>query len=388
MIGLFSLFLALLTAPFKSKIRLEAENAALRHQLIVLRRNVHGRVRLTNNDRRFLIQLYRWFPSILQVLTIVQPETLVRWHRAGFRYYWRWKSRPRGGRPQIETDLRALIRRMSIENPLWGAPRIHGELLKLGFEVAQSSVAKYMVKRRGPLSQGWRTFLRNHAPDIVAMDLFVVPTIGFNLLYAFVIVRLDRRDLVWINVTANPTAEWVARQITEAFPWDEAPHYLIRDRDRIYGSVVTRRLRAMGIRDKPTAPASPWQNGFAERLIGSIRRECVDHIIVLGEMHLRRVLKSYADYYNSVRTHRSLNKDAHSPNSANRKHQITRHPWWTSPPLRPSLSFRYTQDTAKKKARRLVPVVLAWWFAVRRCESPRCTYGVVAANTAKNAASR
>jgi transposase InsO family protein len=142
--------------------------------------------------------------------------------------------------------------------------------------------------------------LRNHAPDIAAMDLFVVPTIGFDLLYAFVIVRLDRRDLVWINVTANPTAEWVARQITEAFPWDEAPHYLIRDRDRIYGSVVTRRLRAMGIRDKPTAPASPWQNGFAERLIGSIRRECVDHIIVLGEMHLRRVLKSYGDYYNPV----------------------------------------------------------------------------------------
>src|ERR1700738_3811717 len=152
----------------------------------------------------------------------------------------------------------------------------------------------------GPPSQGWRTFLRNHAPDIFAMDLFVVPTIGFDLLYAFVIVRLDRRDLVWINVTAKPTAEWVARQITEAFPWDEAPHYLIRDRDRIYGSVVTRRLRAMGIRDKPTAPASPWQNGFAERLIGSIRRECVDHIIVLGEMHLRRVLKSYADYYNPV----------------------------------------------------------------------------------------
>jgi transposase InsO family protein len=167
-----------------------------------------------------------------------------------------------------------------------------------------------MVKRRAPSNQGWRTFLRNHAPDIAAMDLFVVPTIGFKLLYGFVIVRIDRRDLVWINVTTNPTAEWVARQITEAFPWDEAPHYLIRDRDRIHGSVVTRRLRAMGIRDKPTAPASPWQNGFAERLIGSIRRECVDHIIVLGEIHLRGVLKSYADYYNSVRTHRSLNKDS------------------------------------------------------------------------------
>jgi transposase InsO family protein len=194
--------------------------------------------------------------------------------------------------------------------PLWGAPRIHGELLKLGFEVAQSSVAKYMVKRRTPPSQGWRTFLRNHAPDIAAMDLFVVPTVGFDLLYAFVIVRLDRRDLVWINVTANPTAEWVARQITEAFPWNEAPRYLIRDRDRIYGSVVRRRLRAMGIRDKPTAPASPWQNGFVERLIGSIRRECVDHIIILGEAHLRRILRSYACYYNGIRTHRSLGKDA------------------------------------------------------------------------------
>jgi transposase InsO family protein len=272
-----------------------------------------------------LIQLYRWFPSILQVLTIIRPETLVHWHRAGFRCYWRWTSRLLGGRPQIDTELRALIRRMSIENPLWGAPRIHGELLKLGFEVAQSSVAKYMVKRRGPPSQAWPTFLRNHAADIAAMDLFVVPTIGFDLLYAFVIVRLDRRDLVWINVTAHPTAEWVARQITEAFPWEEPPHYLIRDRDWIYGSVVTRRLRAMGIRDQPTAPASPWQNGFAERLIGSIRRECVDHIIVLGEAHLRRVLKSCAGYYNSVRTHRSLNKDAPDSRPVQRTGIISSH---------------------------------------------------------------
>src|SRR5471030_2650330 len=205
MIGLFSLFLALLTAPFKSKIRLEAENAALRHQLIVLRRKLQGRFRLTNNDRWFLIQLYRWFPSILNVLTIIRPETLVRWHSAGFRCYWRWKSRSRGGRPQIETNLRALIRQMSKENPLWGAPRIHGELLKLGFDVAQSSVSKYMVKRRGPPSQGWRTFLRNHAPNIAAMDLFVVPTIGFDLLYAFIIVRLDRRDLVWSSIRSTTT---------------------------------------------------------------------------------------------------------------------------------------------------------------------------------------
>src|ERR1700716_4428549 len=203
MIGLLCFILAVLASLFRSKLRLEAENAVLRHQLMVLRRKLRGWVRLTNHDRWFFIQLYRWVPSILEVSPIFLPETLVRWHRAGFRCYWRWKSRRRGGRPQIETELRALIRRMSVENPLWGAPRIHGELLKLGFEVAQSSVAKYMVKWRRPPSQGWRTFLRNHAPDIAAMDLLVVPTIGFKLLYGFVIVRVDRRDLVRINVTTN-----------------------------------------------------------------------------------------------------------------------------------------------------------------------------------------
>jgi hypothetical protein len=215
MIALICFVLAVLGSPFKSNSRLEAENAVLRLQLIMLRRKLKGRARLTNNDRWFFVQLYRWFPSILPVLMIIRPETLVRWHRAGFCSYWRWKSRRRAGRPQIETELRALIRQMSTENLLWGAPRIHGELLKLGFSVAQSSVAKYMVKRHGPPSQEWRTFLRNHAPDIVAMDLFVVPTIGFKLLYGFVIIRLDRRDIVWISVTTKPTAEWVARQITE-----------------------------------------------------------------------------------------------------------------------------------------------------------------------------
>ena len=232
---------------------------------------------------------------------------------------------------------------MSVEYPLWGAPRIHGELLKLEFEVSQSSVAKYMVRRRGPPSQGWRAFLRNHAPDIAAMDLFVVPTIGFELLYAFVIVRLNRRDLIWIDVTRHPTAEWIARQITEAFPWNEAPRYLIRDRDRIFGAIVTRRLRAMGIRDKPIAPASPGQNAFAERMIGSIRRECVDHIIVLGEAHLRRILRCYARYYNEIRTHRAralapfskLESSNHTRSSAD---FITN----TS-----GFSFRYTQDCAR-----------------------------------------
>jgi hypothetical protein len=192
MIGLLCFALAVLVAPFKSEVRLEAENAVLRDQLLVLKRRLNGRIRLTNHDRWFLIQLFRWFPSILQVLAIIRPEALVRWHGAGFRCYWRCTSRPQGGRPQIDTELRGLIRRMSVENPLWGATRIHGELRKLRFQVAQSSVAKYMVKRWGTPSQGWLTFLRNHTPDIAAMDLFVVPTIDFDLLYALAIVRLDR----------------------------------------------------------------------------------------------------------------------------------------------------------------------------------------------------
>ena len=293
MLALLCFVLAVLASPFKSRRRLEAENACLRHQLIVLRRKVPGRVRLTNGDRWFLVQLYRSFPSIFW--TPLRSFVLRRWYVGigpAFAAIGVGSLVHGEGGPRIESDLRALIKKMSVENPLWGAPRLHGELLKLGFEVAQSSVAKYMVKRSGPTSQGWRTFMRNHAPDIAAMDLFIVPTISFGLLYAVVIVRLDRRELVWVNVTAKPTAEWIARQITEAFPWDDAPQYLIRDRDRVYGTIVTRRLRTMGIRDKPIAPTSPWQNGFAERLIGSIRRECVDHLIVLGEAHLGRNLAS------------------------------------------------------------------------------------------------
>jgi transposase InsO family protein len=312
MIALLTFLLRLLMMHSKPKPRLEAENAALRQQLAILQRKPHGRVRLTNSDRLFFVLLYRLFPSILKAMTIIQPETLLHWHRAGFRRYWRWKSRTPGGRPPISAELRTLIRRMSLENRLWGAPHIHGELLKLGFMVAQSTVARYMAKKgdNPHCGQSWSTFLRNHMPHIAAIDLFVVPTIGFRLLYAIVIVRLSRRELVWINVTAHPTADWIAQQITEAFPWDQAPRYLIRDRDAAYGSVVTRRLRAMGIRDKPISAGSPWQNGFAERLIGTIRRECVDHLIVLGEDHLRRVLIKFATYYNESRIHRSLNKDA------------------------------------------------------------------------------
>jgi transposase InsO family protein len=207
------------------------------------------------------------------------------------RRYWRWRSRSRGGRPPVSDEWRRLIREISAANPLWGAPRIHGELLKLGIEVAQSTVAKYMARRgRHPPSQGWKSLLRNHAAGIAAMDLLVVPTIGFKLLYAFVILRHDRRRLVSIAVTSHPTAEWITRQITEAFPWQDPPRYLLRDRDGVYGDVVRRRLAAMGIRDRPIAARSPWQNGIFERFIGSIRRECLDHVVILGERHLRKTL--------------------------------------------------------------------------------------------------
>jgi hypothetical protein len=228
----------------------------------------------------------------------------MRWHRAGFRAFWRWKSRPRGGRPRIPADLRRLIREMSVANPLWGAPRIHGELLKLGIDVGQTTVAKYMVRRRVPPSQGWKTFLRNHADGIASMDLFLVPTISFRLLYGLLILRHARRELLWLAVTEHPSAEWLAWQLTEACGWQQAPRYIIRDRDCVYGGgVFLRRLRAMGIRDRPIIPRSPWQNGCAERLIGSIRRDCLDHVIVLGERHLRHLLKSCQKYYNEVRTH-------------------------------------------------------------------------------------
>jgi transposase InsO family protein len=288
----------------------EAEIVYLRQQLVVLKRTAPARPRLKATDRLIFVCLYCLFPSLLDASIIFKPETLLRWHRTGFRLFWRWKSRRPSGRPALPADIRSLVRRISRENPLWGAPRIHGERLKLGIEVAQSTLAKYMIRRRRPPSQGWKTFLRNHTPHIAAIDMFVVPTIGFRLLYGLVIIRLDRRHLVWINVTANPTAEWIARQITEAFPWDQAPQYLIRDRDASYGYVVTRRLAAMGIRDRPTAPRSPCQNGHIERLIGSIRRECLDHLVVLGEAHLRRVLGAYADYYNRARTHLALAKDS------------------------------------------------------------------------------
>jgi transposase InsO family protein len=265
-----------LVGLFRSRASLLAENLVLRHQLNVLRRKSPRRITSSAIDRLLFVGLYALVPSVLDALQIVGPETVIRWHRDGFRAYWRWKSGSRGGRPGTPTEIRQLIRQMSIANAFWGAPRIHGELLKLGIDVSQTTVAKYMAKAKRPPSQGWRTFLLNHADGIASMDLFVVPTVSFRLLYGILILQHARRELLWLGVTAHPTAEWIAQQLVEAFGWREIPRYMVRDRDCIYGARFIRRVRAMGIRDRPTAARSPWQNGYAERLIGSIRRECLD----------------------------------------------------------------------------------------------------------------
>jgi transposase InsO family protein len=301
----------------------EAENIALRHQVGVLRRQLRHRPKLTRWDRLLFAALYQVQPDVLRSMSIVRPETVVRWHRTGFRLFWTFKSRGKAGRPRLPTEVRRLISRISIDNPLWGAPRIHGELLKLGIDVSQSTVAKYMVRGRRPPSQGWLTFLGNHADGIAAIDLFVVPTIGFRLLFGFVVLHHGRRRILHVAATYHPTAEWLARQLTEAFPWETAPDHLIRDRDRAYGSVFRERLSAMGIRDGPVAPRSPWQNGYVERVIGSIRRELLDHVIVLGERNLCQLLREYADYYNKWRTHLGLGKDTPLTRPVHRRGAIT-----------------------------------------------------------------
>ncbi len=313
MLDWLKILVILIWSSARPRTALLAENAALRQQVIILRRRAPKQLALCPTDRLLLAVLWRLIPEITKAMHIVRPETVIRWHRMGFKALWRWKSRPRGGRPKISKEIRTLIREISLANSLWGAPRIHGELKMLGIDVAQSTVAKYMAKRRGPPSQGWKTFVHNHADGIAACDFLIVPTIGFKLLYAFVILAHGRRKLLHVAVTAYPTAEWAARQITEAFPWNETPDTLIRDNDAIYGGAFKKRVTAMGIRDGPTALRSPWQNGYAERLIGSIRRECLDHMIIRDEAHVRRILSAYAKYYNSARTHLSLKKNCPNP---------------------------------------------------------------------------
>ena len=295
----------------QTRAALHAEILALRHQLLVLQRSLRGRrPRLSCADRFLWVWLFRLWSSWRSALVIVKPETVIAWHRQGFRLYWRWKSRHPIGRPSVSPEVVDLIRKMSLANPRWGAPRIHGELWKLGFDLSQATVATYMVRHRKPPSQAWRTFLNNHTKDTVAADFFVVPTVLFRMLFVFVILSHDRRRPVPCAVTEHPTAEWTGRQLLQAFPWNTGPRYLLRDRDGSYGENFREAARWLGIREVLTAPQSPWQNAYVEPLIGSIRRECLDHVIVLDEASLRRVLKSYFDYHERSRTHLSLGKDA------------------------------------------------------------------------------
>ena len=299
----------------RSQAALKAEIIALRHQLTVLQRtHKPRRLVLHRMDRCLWVWLSRVWSGWPSALIIVKPETVIAWHRQGFRWFWTWKvRRGRSGRPGVPKDTRELIHTMSQDNPLWGAPRIHGELLKLGINISQASVAKYMVRHRKLPSQTWRTFLKNHLSSMAAVDFFTVPTISFNVLYVFIVLAHNRRSILHFNVTPHPTAEWTARQVLEAFPFDSVPKFLLRDRDRIYGYEFQKQLEVMDIKEVLSAPRSPWQNPYVERVIGSLRRECLDHMIVLNEESLRRVLRSYIGYYNESRLHLSLDKDSPIP---------------------------------------------------------------------------
>jgi putative transposase len=301
--------LATLQGVVRSRVALHLEVLALRHQLQVLQRSRPRRLHLARADRWLWVRLSRAWRGWRTALVIVKPETVVAWHRQGFRLFWTWKSRRRTGRPPVAADVRVLIRTMALENPLWGAPRIHGELLKLGMQVSQATVVKYLARTATPPSQPWRAFLANHVQQIVAADFFVVPTATCRLLFVLVMLAHERRRIVHAAVTSHPTAAWTAQQFREAFPWDQAPRYLIHDRDLAFQAVMAT-ATAMGIEDIRTAPRSPWQNAYVERFIGSVRRECLDHVIVLNTAGLRTILKSYIAYYTDSRTHLSLGKDS------------------------------------------------------------------------------
>jgi putative transposase len=306
-------FLSTLGTPFRSQLSLRVENVALRHQLAIYQRTVK-RPSIRPADRIFWSWLSRRWARWREVLVFVQPETVIAWQRKRFRDHWTRMGRAgKRGRPLISEEIRELIRKVSGANPLWGTPRIVGELGKLGIKVAKSTVDKYRVRSGKTPSPTWKAFLRNHVNDLVSIDLFIVPTIRFKLLYVLIVLAHSRRKVLHFNVTENPTALWTAQQIVEAFPWDSAPRYLLRDRDAIYGGAFQKRIHAMGIEQVLSAPRSPWQNPFVERLIGTLRRDCLDHVVALNERHLRRIVARYVTYYHDWRTHLSLSMDAPNP---------------------------------------------------------------------------
>jgi len=308
-------FMLAVVAALRAFIRSRGDTAlevlALRQQLAVLKRQ-RPRPPLHAIDRLFWTTLLRLWSHWADVLVLVKPETVVAWHRAGFRWYWRWRSGCRGGRPQITAEIRGLIRRLAQENPDWGAPKIHGELQKLGLVVSERSVARYlqrMGRRRGDPGKSWLAFLENHREALVAFDFFTVPTITFQLLYCFFVIAHDRRRILHCNVTRYPTAGWIVQQLREAFPEACPYRYVILDRDTKFDAEVIAFLKATGLQPKRTSVQSPWQNGLAERWVGSCRREILDHVIALNEAHLRRLLSAYVKYYQEDRIHDALEKD-------------------------------------------------------------------------------
>ncbi len=311
MLALISAMLRVLPSTLRSRSELVLENMALRHQLTILKRSI-SKPRLKNADRWFWILLQRCWPGWARVLLIVQPQTVIGWHRWGFRLFWRWKSRSRGGRPVLNPELVSLGRQMWSSNPTWGSKRIQAELAKLGIAISDSSIRKYRP-RRHRTNQTWTTFLRNHLQEFIAVDFFTVPTASFRILYVFLVLTHARRKVLHFRVTEAPSAVWTAQQLTEAFAFGHPPRYLLRDRDQVYGLAFQARVLALGLQDKLIAPRSPWQNPFVERLIGSVRRECLDHVIVLNAKHLHRLLTDYFDYYHRHRPHRALQQDCPDP---------------------------------------------------------------------------
>ncbi len=291
------------------------ENLILRQQLSVLKRR-HRRPKLPAVDKLFWVAVQQFWSGWKQSLILVSPETVLRWHRAGFRLYWSWLSRTRmqTGRKRISKELRKLIFRIAAENPTWGAPRIHGELQMLGFDVSERTVSRWVQRApKDPMQRNrWQAFLKNHCEVLAAMDFFTVPTFTFGILYGFFVIAHDRRRILHFNVTRNPTSLWVVQQLREAFPFEPAHKYVIFDRDQKYGLDVTAALKAMGSIPKRTSFQSPWQNGIAERWVGSCRRDLLDHVIVLNEPHLKRLLSEYIRYYHEDRTHLGLNKETPS----------------------------------------------------------------------------
>ena len=308
MFGVILAVLRSLGAAFQPRRQLLLENLALRHQLLVLSRTA-GKPKFRNADRLLRICLRAVWSRWEKALVIIQPQTVIGWHRAGFRMYWRWKSRRVGGRPPIDPELIRLIRRMWRANPTWGSSRIRDELAKLGLQVSDSTIRKYRPKPQRSSSQTWKTFLHNHTKQIAAIDFFTVPTATFRVLFVFIVLAHERRKVVPFAITEAPSAFWTGQQLVNAFPFETAPRFLLRDRDGIYGAEFMRRAAGLGVEVKVIAPRSPWQNPYVERLIGSLRRECLDHVIILNERHLDAVIREFLDYYHHHRTHRALERD-------------------------------------------------------------------------------